>query len=263
MSRFIRHTLAALAIGLATTAAPAAGNVLRVTYPETENPPRILGQRDTVPTDKPGISVELLRMVAAKTGLTLNLARAPWKRCLSLLENGYIDATFHASYTEERAKYAVYPTRNGKLDVGRAIYLNRYALYVKRGSALRWDGQALSHVDKPVGTLAGNAIADDLQKLGVKVEQAPGLSNNMDKLKAGQISAYAEIESIGDDFLAHHRGEFPEIEKLPLPMAEKQYFLVLSKAYYRKNPVLAEALFDAVRDIQTTPEYRKMLQKYQ
>lgn len=262
MSRFTRFTVAALLFSLSMSSATAAGKAFRVTYPETENPPRILGQRDTVPSDKPGISVELLRMVAAKTGLTLSLARAPWKRCLTLLENGYIDATFHASYTDERARYAVYPTRNGKLDASRAIYLNRYALYVRRGAALRWDGHTLSHVTMPIGTLAGNAIAEDLQKLGAPVEEAPGLSNNMDKLKAGRIAAYAEIETIGDDFLADHRGEFAEIEKLPLPLAEKIYFLVISKPYYQANPAQAEAIFDAVRDIQATPEYRRMLLKY-
>lgn len=262
MSRFTRIKVAALLFSLSMSTATAAGMAFRVTYPETENPPRIVGERDTVPSEKPGISVELLRMVAERTGLTLSLARAPWKRCLALLEHDYIDATFHASYTEERARYAVYPTRNGKLDVSRAIYLNRYALYVKRGSPLRWNGKTLSQVNRPIGTLAGNAIADDLEKLGVKVEQAPGLSNNMAKLKAGQISAYAEIEGIGDEFLAAHRGEFSEIEKLSLPLAEKHYFLVISKPYYQKNPVLAEAIFDAVRDVQATPEYRRMLQKY-
>lgn len=253
-----------LTIGAAIPGA-AAETVLRVSYPETENPPRILGQGAVVPADKPGITIELLRMAAEKTGVTLEIARFPWKRCLYLLENGYIDATFHASYTEERAQYAVYPTRAGKLDTSRAIYLNRYVIYVRKGSELRWDGRALSNVGKPLGTISGNAVADDLKRMGAAVEEAPGVRSNMEKLRSGRIAAYVEIEGIGDDFLADHRAEFTEfaeVDKLPLPFQEKHYFVALSKKFYQQNPELAEAFFDAIRDVQATPAYRRMLLKY-
>ncbi|MFC5300856.1 substrate-binding periplasmic protein [Azospira restricta] len=258
--RWLRRALAVLALALAVPAA--ADTVLRVAYPETENPPRILGHGAAVPDDKPGISVELLRLAADKVGVRLEFTRVPWKRCLYLLENGYVDATFHASYTEERTRYAVYPTRAGRLDTGRAIYRNRYAIYAPKGAGIGWDGQTLSNVGKPLGTLAGNAVADDLKRLGAAVEEAPGVRSNMDKLKSGRIAAYVEIEGIGDEFLAEHRAEFVEIEKLPLPLQDKHYFLIVAKPFYQRHPELAEAFFDAIRDVQATPAYRRMVTTY-
>ena len=260
--RWLRTPLAALAIGVALVPSASADPVLRVAYPETENPPRITGQGAGVPADKPGISVELLRMAADKAGVTLELVRVPWKRCLYLLENAYIDATFHASYTEERTRYAVYPMRGGKPDTGRAIYTNRYAIYTLKGTELRWDGRSLASADKPLGTLSGNAVAEDLKRLGAAVEEAPGVRSNMEKLKTGRIAAYVEIEGIGDEFLAGNRAEFAAVEKLASPFQDKHYFVVLSKPFYEKNPQLAEAFFDAIRDVQATPAYRKMLLKY-
>ncbi|MBI2306263.1 MAG: transporter substrate-binding domain-containing protein [Rhodocyclales bacterium] len=260
--RLLRNAAAVLAIGIAIVPAAAADTVLRVAYAETENPPRILGQGAVVPADRPGISIELLRMAADKAGVTLELVRVPWKRCLYLLENAYVDAIFHASYTEDRARYAVYPTREGKLDTGRAIYLNRYALYLRKGSEIRWDGRSLANAGKPLGTLSGNAVAEDLKQLGVAVEEAPGVRANMEKVRSGRIAAYVEIEGIGDDFLAGRRAEFAEIEKHPLPFQDKHYFVVLSKPFYQRNPTLSEAIFDAIRDVQATPAYRRMLLKY-
>ncbi|MDO8931999.1 MAG: transporter substrate-binding domain-containing protein, partial [Rhodocyclaceae bacterium] len=186
--------VAALAIVIAAVPGAAAETVLRVAYPETENPPRITGRGAVVPADQPGITIELLRMAAEKAGVTLELARAPWKRCLYLLENAYVDATFHASYTEERTRYAVYPTRGGKPDASRAVFLNRYAIYVTKGSGIVWDGRTLANVGKPLGTLSGNAVVEDLKRLGGTVEEAPGVRSNMEKLQTGRIAAYVEIE---------------------------------------------------------------------
>lgn len=254
--------MAALALGIVSIPGVAAETVLRVAYPETENTPRISGRGDAIPADKPGTTIELLRMAAEKVGVTLEFTRAPWKRCLYLLENAYTDAIFHASYTEERARFAVYPTRGGKPDASRAVFLNRYAIYVKKGAGVTWNGRMLSNVGKPLGTLAGNAVVEDLKRLGHAVEVAPGVRSNMEKLVADRIAAYVEIEGVGDDFLADYRTEFAAIEKLPLPFEEKPYYIVLSQPFYQQNPKLSEAFFDAIRDVQASPAYRKMLLQY-
>lgn len=254
--------MAALAIVIVTVPGVAAETVLRVAYPETENLPRISGRGTTIPADRPGVTIELLRMAAQKAGVTLELSRAPWNRCLYLLENAYVDATFHASYTEERARYAIYPTKGGRLDASRAVFINRYAVYVLKGSRVGWNGRNLSNVDKPLGTLSGNAVVEDIKRMGGTVEVAPGVRSNMEKLKTGRIAAYVEVEGVGDDFLADYRAEFAEVEKLPLPFQEKPYYVVLSAPFYQRNPELSEAIFDAIRDVQATAAYRRMLLKY-
>jgi len=43
---------------------------------------------------------------------------------------------------------------------------------------------------------------------------------------------------------------------------EKFYYLLISKSFFEKNPLLAEHIWDAVRDVQQTEAYREMVAKY-
>ena len=90
--------------------------LFRVVYIDKENPPRILGDNTSIDWSRPGITIELLKMVEKKVGVQFQFKRMPWKRCLYMVENGLADATFHASYKLDRAKYGAYPFRDGKLD---------------------------------------------------------------------------------------------------------------------------------------------------
>ena len=88
------------------------------------------------------------------------------------------------------------------------------------------------------------------------------MANNLDKLAVGRISAYAEIESIADHTMDKEKSRYENIVKLQPPLTEKFYYLLISKAFFEKNPQLAEQIWDAVRDVQQTDAYRVMAKKY-
>ena len=46
----------------------------------------------------PGVTVDVLREVAKKAGVSLDLQRMPWKRCILLLQKNQIDGAFEVSY---------------------------------------------------------------------------------------------------------------------------------------------------------------------
>jgi polar amino acid transport system substrate-binding protein len=218
-----------------------------------------------VPIDwsKPGITVELLKMVENRVGIQFQFDRAPWKRCLYMVEHGLADATFHASYKPARAEFGVYPTRNEGLDPTRAIYKNAYVFYALKGSGVRWDGKALSNVSRPVGTQLSFAIADDLRKMGYNVAEEGSVAANLDKLAAGRISVYADLESIVDNTLRNNKSPYTMIEKLQPPLKEKMYYLLISKPFAKKHSKLTERIWDAIRDVQQTNAYKEMLTKYE
>jgi polar amino acid transport system substrate-binding protein len=239
-----------------------AETTIRMVYFNKENPPRVVGGGTSIDWSKPGITVELFNMVAQRVGVQFEYKRMPWKRCLYAVEHGMAEATFHASFKPARAKFGVYPARDGQLDPSRRIYKNSYVFYARKGSGVSWDGQALSNAARPVGTQLSYSIADDLRNMGYEVEEEASVANNLDKLAAGRISAYAEIESIADHTMDKEKSSYENIVKLQPPISEKYYYLLISKLFVGKHPQLAEQIWDAVRDVQQTDAYREMVDKY-
>jgi polar amino acid transport system substrate-binding protein len=239
-----------------------AAPTLRIVYMSKENPPRILGDSTSIDWSKPGITVELLKLVEKKVSAQFQFKRMPWKRCLYMVENGLADATFHASYKPVRAKYGTYPLREGKLDSTRAIYRNAYVIYIKKGSGVTWNGKAFSNLTRPIGTQLSYAIADDLRKMGYEVKEEGSVTSNLDKLAAGRISAYADMETIVDSALRNYQPKYAAVKKLQPVLKEKVYFLLISKEFAAKHPQLTEQIWDTVHDVQKTDVYREMLKKY-
>lgn len=202
-------------------------------------------------------------MVEKEVGIQFQFNRMPWKRCLYMVENGLADGTFHASYSPERAKYGVYPMRDGKLDLTRSICTDTYSLFVKKGSGVTWDGKRLGNVSRPIGTELAFAISGDLRKMGHDVEEEGSVINNLEKLLAGRISAYADMDTIVESTLRKSEPKYAAVEKLSPPLSTKVYYLLISKKFYAVHPEVSERIWDAVRDVQKTDVYREMLKKYE
>jgi polar amino acid transport system substrate-binding protein len=237
--------------------------IFQIVYMNKENPPRIMGAGTSIDGSQPGITVELFKMVANSVGMQVQFKRMPWKRCLYMVEQGLADATFHASYKAARAKFGVYPTTDGQLDPSMRIYKNSYVFYVRKGSGVSWDGKTISGDLRPIGTQLSYAIADDLRKMGYAIEEEASVDSNLKKLAAGRISAYADLESIVDHTLGKDPSRYNNIVKLHPPLSEKIYYLLISKAFAKKNPQLTERIWNAVRDVQQTDGYKEMLKKYE
>ena len=237
--------------------------IFQIVYMNKENPPRIMGEGTSIDGSQPGITVELFKMVANSVGMQVQFKRMPWKRCLYMVEHGLADATFHASYKAARAKFGVYPTRDGQLDPSRRIYKNSYVFYILKGSGVSWDGKTISGTSRPIGTQLSYAIAEDLRKMGYDIEEEASVDSNLKKLAAGRISAYADLESIVDHTLSKDPTRYKNIVKLQPPLIEKIYYLLISKAFAENNPQLSERIWNAVRDVQQTDGYKEMLNRYQ
>ena len=119
-------------------------------YENKEFYPHFLGNSTEIPEDKPGAMVEVLqRLDYLVPEVEFSYTRKPWARCLSLLESGNVSAVI-GSFSEERSKYAVYPSKGGQLDKSKAIDNLSTCLVVLQNSQL---------TKKQVTTASKSAVA--------------------------------------------------------------------------------------------------------
>src|SRR4051794_15054111 len=81
--------------------------------------PTYLGSGTDTLAEKPGVTVELIRLVAKDVGIEPVFVRAPWRRCMELLKEGEVDAVINGSYSSARAGFAACPVAREKADEGR------------------------------------------------------------------------------------------------------------------------------------------------
>lgn len=270
MTRIVMFAVSVLALALSTPlrAEPPAlfpdRPTLTFVFETRANPPRYLGEGTAINWDRPGLTLELLKRLGARLKVNLRLERYPWNRSLYLVETGEVDGIFHASYKAEREKIGVYPkTADGAVDPSRAIFVQSYFLHVLRGSPIGWDGETITGLgDMAVGATAGYSIVDDLRKRGLKVETGQIQEINLNKLVAGRIAGYAELENMAAAAMAANPAAYSGVVRLAPPLVSKPYYLMLSHAFVDRNPELAEAVFDTVAEVNADPEFQETVSLY-
>ena len=237
---------------------------LTFVYETIANPPRYLGTGTAINWDRPGLSLDLLRELGSRLRINLEIQRFPWNRGLFLVETGEADGIFHASYKPARERIGVYPkTPGGTVDPSRAVFTQSYYLHVLRGSSVRWDGKTVTGLeDKAVGATAGYSIVQDLESWGIPVETGKIQQTNLNKLVAGRIAAYAELENMAAAVIASDPAAYLDVIRLDPPLISKPYYLLLSHAFVESDPALAQAVFDTIAAINADPVFQARAAAY-
>jgi len=224
--------------------------VLRLGYSDSEAYPYQMNHEK----DPPGIAFEIISEAAKKTGIKVIFIALPNKRVqTSLMEGTLIDGAFMFSYSRERTLNGVYPEIKGVPDGRRRIATLSYYIYKKKGSPLNWDGKSFSGIDKSdirnsIGANTGYSVVNDLKKMGVHVDDGSRTTKqNFLKLQSGRIIGFAHQDLVADNYLLLNN--IPDIEKLPRPFIQKNYFLMISRQYYSKNRQTAERLWNEIGQI--------------
>jgi len=253
--RAIVRVTAWLALFLACQPAYAQTPVIKLCYEDTSYVPWLVkgGQ---------GLDNKLLEMASAKSGVKIEMGALPWKRCLGDVANGDLTGVIAASFNEERAAFAVYPTTaDGKLDTSRRIRFDSYSLYRLKGSTANWDGKQFSNLTGPVGAQLGYSVIADIKKLGVAVEEGGATpESQMSKLVEQRIQLAALLTPQGDVLLDHAKFS-GKIEKIFTPLIEKPYFLIFGKDYYSNNKKTVEALWAGLAAARESREFKALMKK--
>jgi len=238
--------IAMLVTAFAITPVFGSGLKLKMTYGNVDFFPYEVGDGQEA-ADPPGMAVEVIRQAGKELGIDIEFIREPSRRALASLSQGKVDGAFVYSFKTKRIEFGQYPMKNGKVDGNRRIASVSYYLYKPKGASIDWDGKNFSNVTKPIGFNRGFSIGKDIEEMGIPVSSTGSTGQNLKKLKAGRISAYAGFDVSTDGPV--ESGKYGDIVKVPVPLASKDYFLMLSNQFIKKHPKTAEQLWDKIGEI--------------
>jgi polar amino acid transport system substrate-binding protein len=203
-----------------------------------------------------GLNFELLNMVARRENIVFEYRAMPWKRCLAELKANEVDGAFAVSYKSDRREIGEYPGGSSP-DANKRMHVDRYMLLRKKGSKVQWDGKALSNVDGAVGAQLGYSVGDQLRSLNVTVDEGSQRSDELArKLIAGRLAAAAVG---GSDAVTLMNGPFAaQLEMIPKPLAEKPYFLILSRQMVERWPEQSQKIWSAIEQVRNSSAYQQL-----
>lgn len=207
--------------------------------------PYYLGVGPVIPAERPGASIEHLKMLTQKVPqLRLDMVRMPWKRCLAAMANNEVDAVI-ASYHPERTAFVRYPLVQQRPDPRRAFAEHHTCLASRQDAKWSWDGEKIIGgneivIGRPLG------YSDLKSPIGQKFEMHYTLSGTMDLdlLKKDRINAVTTLCKInGKPFTSKviaNRG----LKVLFPPLYSNTGYLVFSVGFYQRQQKLADLLWD-------------------
>jgi len=263
--RIINRFLFVLTLGViaATQLVHAASSkTVTLVYEPIHNPPQALGRGTAIDWSKPGLTLELLRLVGKQLGVDFQFKRVPWKRGLYLVKKNQVDGIFHASYKEKREKVGGYPKREGAVDPQRSIFFQSYVLYTLKSSTVDFDGTEVVGIDGDIGVMSGYSIAEKLEKMGLSIDPSPTQEMNFSRLSSGKIEAFATLENMADDFLSRNNDHFTSVRKVKTPLVHKPYYLLFSHQFIEHNPDLSEQIWDTIAALSHSVEFKEIISKY-
>ena len=254
------RTLQALAITLLLAlAAPAQAERLRVCLGDVANPPYRLADEQGRLLRK-GLDFVFLDLLAQRTGVEMEPAFLPAKRCLLELKNGQLDAVLSISHVPEREEAGLYPMRQAQPDASLALRTQRYYWYVLRQTTLQWDGQQLHGLPErtPVGAQLGYSIAGVLREQGYAVDDAVrAVEANVEKLLRGRVAALALQNSEAEGLLQRRPEWALQLRRLEPPLQERPYYLVLGHHLARSSRLSPAQWWAAMAEVRDSAEYQR------
>lgn len=184
----------------------------------TDWPPHTVGMG----TDVSGTHTTAVIEVFRRLDMQVIIDSVPWERCWNELRKGTYQAVYSASYRDDRALTALYPST--------PLQTLTYVAIIRKGHKRRWDGNDFATLPQPVGVPRGYSIGADLSAKGVLVDDgAINDEANFKKLLAGGILSTV-VERLVTDSIVHDLGIADQVEILPAPVGPaKNYYIVLGK----------------------------------
>lgn len=230
--------------------------IIRFCYQDTELYPAYLGNGRDVPSDKPGVDIELYQKIAAQAGAKVTFIRYSWNRCLALLSAGRIDSVI-SSFRPERAEIAKFPMSGDVPDPEKRITTSGYFLYHLDRGMTYWDGKRLLDPSISIGAPMGYSIVADLRKWNANVTEAGTTKGLLNLLRYGRFDAIAAPGNMTDAIIRREITLFSEIVRDPEPLKQNPYFIVFSARFTENNPSLVERIWQYTETVRE--EFREQI----
>lgn len=196
------------------------------------------------------LGVPLLQTSGSLQHIAFEQVPLPWLRCLRDVDKGVYAGAVGASYSEERAAFAVYPaTADGQLDPSRRMLSSSYSLFRASGASGNWDGKKFMGLSSRVIAQRGYSVVADLNRMAIPVDQSAGDPETVFRMLMARRSQFGVmVTEQGEETmkLAEFQGQ---IEKVTPPLIVKDYYLIFGKRYYEDNKRLVEALWAQLSEV--------------
>lgn len=215
--------------------------------------------------DGSGLNFELLNRVAESLRIRIRYVGEPWKRCLHELGNNVYDGAIGASFRPERLGNGFYPGTTepiaGKVpepDVGKSLYVERYVVVRRKGSLAEWNGRQFLHLAQPVGAPLGYSVVGELRSAGVQVDDGALTAEAvLRKLALARIDIAVLLHGELGALLNGLPGLRDRIEVLPIPFAEKPYYVIFSRRFVHADAGFAARLWATIAHERTRPDWKE------
>ncbi|MCX4028473.1 transporter substrate-binding domain-containing protein [Endozoicomonas sp. SM1973] len=235
----------------------ASSTTIRLTYNIEPNPPFNMGNHLT---EKPGITIEVIRAAGHRLTLNFVFVKMPWKRCLYTVQKNTMDGTIDASFKKERMKVGVYPMADGEIDASKRNNTQSYSIFTTQAS----DIESIEDLfNKYIGVTRGYSIITDLESKGIKnIIETNGSLVSLRMLKRKRIHAVVDLEANIQSQLHSYPNEFQDIRMITPPVKSKNYYLLFSHKFYRENKTLAHKIWNEIASIRESKQYQQLFDKY-
>ena len=196
-----------------------------------------------------GVDIEIFNLIAQKTNISFSYVELPWKRHLNYIKTGMVDIAFGASFTEERAKTALFsiPYRQETVN-----------LFVKKGKASTIKLTKLSdiiHNEFLIGVEQGYYYGDEYQQLidnpafKSRIDVVIDIEQNISKLMEGHLDGFLADPITMQAFAKkyHMENEF-EIHSLPIYQSDIHIMLSKKTCNLAQLSIINEAIASLKQD---------------
>ena len=210
-----------------------------------------------VPADPPGAAIEHLRAAAEASNLQLELIRQPWLRCLQQLEDNSIDALV-AEYSADREHYMQMPrTASGEADPRFAMSSFSLCLAYHPQSALpdKLANGGEFTIARPLGYRPIPLPAKSVQV------HADSINHALDLVSSGRVDATTVLCQFNDQPVQPAELQQRPVLFHPQPVHRSVGYLMLSNAFFKAQPDVAQNLWRQVANTRSTERYLEYLQQ--
>ncbi len=204
-----------------------------------------------------GIHIDLIRTVAEILNLDITFQSLPWKSAIDMLQSGQADAITYLNPTPEREQFAIFLDEN-TLSEQTFVLLTTPRVASLIESPLDFE-QLRQFV--PIGIQTAHSTGPQVARLdGLYQYDVDTLPQLITLLRSGRIPLAFVC---WQEFHEQYQGTLAMEELVPVypPIYSTKAYIAFSKV--RQHEELAQQFANALHDFKQTPEYGKLLGRYQ
>ncbi len=207
-------------------------------------------------SDVQGYTADLVRGVLQRMDIKIESHKIyPWKRALSMVFKGELDAVFTSTKTHEREKNCFFPAE--------ALTDLTYVFFIKKGNEEKLIFETLSDLKgHRVGTVRGFSYTKEFKEFIKKEKNYDEVTtgdNNIKKLLSGRIDYMVTPRRVGLDLVSKYdkNNSCIMIEK---PLNQDFLYMMFSKKTVKEEFV--NKFSEELKQFKLTKEYKEIVKKF-